>query len=115
MSESFVKILQLAQELRLAKFGQVTVSIDGTKIAANASKHAAVSDARAGEQLAQLELEVQQLLAKAEQVDATPLQDGLTIPEEIARRQERQAALAKARAEIEARAPARSWPSRAII
>ena len=107
MSESFVKILQLAQELKLAKFGQVTVSIDGTKIAANASKHAAVSDARAGEQLAQLDLEVQQLLAKAEQADATPLQDGLTIPEEIARRQERQAALAKARAEIEARAHAR--------
>jgi transposase len=107
VSESFVKILQLAQELKLAKFGQVTVSIDGTKIAANASKHAAVSYARAGEQLAQLELEVEQLLAKAEQADATPLQDGLNIPEEIARRQERQAAIAKARAQIEARAHAR--------
>ena len=97
VTESFVKILQLAQELKLAKFGQVTVSIDGTKIAANASKHAAVSYARAGEQIAQLELEVAQLLAKAEQADATPLQDGLTIPEEIARRQERKAAIAKAR------------------
>ena len=42
-------------------------------------------------------------MAKAEQADSTPLQDGLTIPQEIARRQERQAALAKARAEIEAR------------
>jgi transposase len=65
VSESFVKILQLAQELKLVKFGQLTVSVDGTKIAANASKHAAVSYARAGEQLAQLELEVEQLLAKA--------------------------------------------------
>jgi hypothetical protein len=55
----------------------------------------------------QLELEVNQLLAKAEQADATPLQDGLTIPKEITRRQERKAALAKARAEIEARAQAR--------
>jgi transposase len=107
VSESFVKILQLAQELKLVKFGQLTVSVDGTKIAANASKHAAVSYARAGEQLAQLELEVEQLLAKAEQADATPLQDGLTIPEEIARRQERKAAIAKARVEIEARAHAR--------
>lgn len=107
VSESFVKLLQLAQALKLAKFGQMTVSLDGTKIAAHASKHAAVSYARAGEQLAQLELEVAQLLAKAEQADATPLQDGLTIPAEIARRQERQAALAKARAEIEARAHAR--------
>jgi transposase len=107
VKESFVKVLQLAQELKLAKFGQLTVSVDGSKIAANASKHAAVSYARAGEQIAQLELEVEQLLAKAEQADATPLQDGLTIPEEIARRQERKAALAKARAEIEARALAR--------
>lgn len=107
VSESFVKILQLAQELKLARFGQMTVSIDGTKIAANASKHAAVSYARAGEQLAQLELEVEQLLAKAEQADATPLQDGLTIPDEIARRQERKAAIAQARAAIEARAHAR--------
>jgi transposase len=106
-STSFVKVLPLAQELKLARFGQITVSVDGTKIAANASKHAAVSYARAGEQIAQLELEVAQLLAKAEQADATPLQDGLTIPEEITRRQERKAALAKARAEIEARAQAR--------
>jgi hypothetical protein len=54
--------------------------------------------------IAQLGLEVAQLPAKAEQADATPLQDGLTIPEEITRRQERKAALAQARAEIEARA-----------
>jgi transposase len=107
LSESFVKVLQLAQELKLAKLGQITVSVDGTKVLANASKHAAVSYARAGEMIAQLELEVQQLLEKAEQADATPLADGLSIPEEIVRRQERQAALARARAEIEARAQAR--------
>jgi N-acetyl-beta-hexosaminidase len=57
--------------------------------------------------IAQLELEVQQLLARAEQADATPLQDGLTISDEITRRQERKVALAQARAEIEARAQAR--------
>ncbi len=114
-SESFVKVLQLAQELKLAQFGQITVSVDGTKIAANASKHAAVSYERAGQNIAQLELEVEQLLAKAarlllrgqEQADATPLQDGLSIPKEIVRRQERKAALERARAEIETRAHAR--------
>ena len=89
------------------KFGQLTVAADGTKILAHASKHSAVSYARAGEQIALLETEVQQLLAKAEQADATPLQDGLTIPAEITRRQERRAALAQARAEIQARAQAR--------
>jgi hypothetical protein len=107
LSESFVKVLQLAQALQLAQFGQITVSLDGTKIAANASKHAAVSYERAGQMLEQLEGEVRQLLAKAEQADATPLQDGLTIPGEIVRRQERQAALQSARAEIETRAKAR--------
>jgi transposase len=102
LTESFVKVLQLAQQLKVLKFGQLTVAADGTKVLANASKHSAVSYERAGEMIAQLEQEVQQLLAKAEQADATPLQDGLTIPDEITRRQER-----KARAEIEARAHAR--------
>lgn len=107
LTESFVKVLQLAQQLKLLKVGQLTVAADGTKVLANASKHSAVSYQRAGEMIEQLELEVKQLLAKAEQADATPLQDGLTIPEEITRRQERKAALAQARAEIEARAQAR--------
>lgn len=107
LSESFVKVLQLAQQLKVLKFGQLTVAADGSKVLANASKHSAVSYQRAGEMIQQLELEVNQLLAKAEQADATPLQDGLSIPEEITRRQERQAALAQARAEIEARAQAR--------
>ena len=107
LTESFVKVLQLAQQLKVLKLGQLTVAADGTKVLAYASKHSAVSYERAGEMIGQLELEVQQLLAKAEQADATPLQDGMTIPEEITRRQERKAALAQARAEIEARAQAR--------
>jgi len=107
LTASFVQVLQLAQRLQLLKFGQLTVAADGTKVLAHASKHSAVSYQRAGEMIVQLELEVQQLLAKAEQADATPLQDGLTIPAEITRRQERKAALAQARVEIEARAQAR--------
>ena len=107
LTESFVGVLQLAQQLKLLKLGQLTVAADGTKVQANASKHSAVSYARAGEMMEQLELEVQQLLAKAEAADSAPLREGLTIPEEITRRQERQAALARARAEIEARAHAR--------
>jgi hypothetical protein len=107
LSESFVKVLEMAKKLKVLKFGQITVSVDGTKVMANASKHSAVSYERAGEMVEQLELEVRQLMAKAEQADATPLEDGLTIPEEIVRRQERKAALAQARREIEARAHAR--------
>jgi transposase len=107
LTESFVKVLQLAQQLNVLQVGQITVAVDGTKVLANASKHSAVSYERAGQRIEQLELEVQQLVAKAEQADSAPLQDGLTIPEEIARRQERRAALERARAEIEARAHAR--------
>lgn len=106
-TESFVQVLELAQELKFAQFGQITVSIDGTKISANASKHAAVSYEHAGKSVAQLQLEVNELVTKAEQVDATPLQEGLSIPDEIVRRQQRKAALEKARSEIEARAHAR--------
>ena len=59
---AFVKVLQLARELKLARVG--TISIDGTKMLANASKHAAVSYGRAGEMIEQLQLEVKQLLEK---------------------------------------------------
>ena len=95
LTESFVKVLQLAQHLQLLKVGHLTVAADGTKVLAHSSKRSAVSYARAGEMMEQQELEVQQLLAMAEQADTTPLQYGLTTPEEITRRQERQAALAR--------------------
>jgi transposase len=100
--EAFVKVLLLAQELgHLKKIGGV--SVDGTKIKANASKHSAVSYKRAGEMIKQLELEVEELTRKAEEADSVPLEDGLTLPDEIKRRQDRKASLEKARRIIEAR------------
>jgi transposase len=107
LQETFVRVLELAQALKFLQVGQITVAVDGTKVMAHASKHAAASYEHAGRTLEQLDLEVKALLAKAEQADSTPLQDGLSIPEEITRRQERKAALQKARAEMEARAQAR--------
>lgn len=99
---AFVRVLQLAQTLCLTRLG--TVSIDGTKIQANASKHAAVSYQRAGEMIAQLELEVNQLLERAQQAEAQESPEPLDLPAEIKRRADRQAALQKARQVIEARA-----------
>jgi transposase len=107
LQETFVRVLELAQALKFLQVGQITVAVDGTKVMAHASKHSAVSYEHAGKAIQQLDLEVKELLAKAEQADSTPLQDGLSIPAEITRRQERKAALQKARAEIEARAQAR--------
>jgi transposase len=99
---AFVTVLQLAQHLKLTKVG--TVSLDGTKIQANASKHAAVSYARAGEMIAQLELEVQELMSRARQAENQETKDALDIPAELTRREDRKAALQQARQVIEARA-----------
>src|SRR6185312_908217 len=78
---AFVSVLQLAQHLRLTKVG--TVSVDGTKIQANASKHSAVSYQRAGEMIEQLELEVKELLERAQQAEAQESQEPLDIPAEL--------------------------------
>jgi transposase len=99
---AFVTVLQLAQQLRLTRVG--TVSVDGTKIQANASKHAAVSYQRAGELIAQLELEVEELLTRAEQADTQAPKETLDLPAELTRREKRLAALKQARQVIEARA-----------
>ena len=111
IQETFVKILLLAREMKLVKMG--TVSVDGTKILANASKHAANSYGKAGELIATLENEVSQLMAKAEDADSTPLEDGLSIPQEIARRETRKARLQAAREVIEPRARERAAAEKA--
>lgn len=100
--EAFVKVLMLAQEMgHLKKVGGIAV--DGTKIIANASKHAAVSYKRAEEMVRQLELEIEQLTRKAEEADSVPLDTGLSIPDEIKRREDRKAKLLAARKVIEKR------------
>ena len=101
---AFVRVLELAKELGVLKVG--TVSVDGTKVLANASKHKAVSHARAGEQIAMLETEVAALLERAAQADSAPLADGLTLEGELALRQKRLAKLRAARAVIEDRVKA---------
>jgi len=105
--ESFIKVLEYARELGvLAKRGGV--SVDGSKIAANASKHAAVSHGRAVEMIAELESEVQTLMDMAEQADRDVRSDTLKIPEEIARRETRLAKLKQAQSVIEERHAARN-------
>jgi hypothetical protein len=99
---AFVTVLQLARELRLTRVG--TVSVDGTKIQANASKHAAVSYQRAGELITQLELEVHELVTRAQQADTQAPKETLDLPAELTRREQRLAALKQARQVIEARA-----------
>jgi hypothetical protein len=101
----FVKVLLLAGEMGVLKLG--TVALDGTKIHANASRHSALSYEHAGKLETQLKAEVRELLAKAEAADKADVPDGMSIPEELERREERLKKLAEARAKIEARASER--------
>ncbi len=100
----FVQILLLAQSMGLLKLGKV--SLDGTKVKANASKHKALSWKYANALEQQLKEEVALLLAKAEETDNRE-QDEWDIPEELKRREDRLAAIARAKEELERRAQER--------
>jgi transposase len=101
----FTQILMLAREMGLLKLGKV--SLDGTKIKANASKHHALSWEHACKLEQQLRLEVDELIRLAEQADTEEIPDGMDIPGELGRRQDRLNAIAQAKATIEARAAQR--------
>jgi transposase len=102
---AFVQVLQVARENQLSRFG--TVSLDGTKIHASASRHSALSYGHAEKIEAHLKAEVQELLALAEAADQSSVPDGVSLPDEIKRREDRLAAIATAKAKIEARAKER--------
>ncbi len=107
LSSSFHQVLELAAAAEILRVGELTVAIDGTKLLANASKHSAMSHGRMEEQMKLASEQIKELLAKAEEADSTPLQDGLSIPGEIRRREDRLAKLRAAQAALEARAEAR--------
>jgi len=101
----FVEILMLASEMGLLKLG--TVSLDGTKVKANASKHHALSWDHANKLEQQLKAEVNELIRLAEQADSEEIPEGMDIPEELSRRKDRLDAIAKAKVTIEERAAQR--------
>ena len=85
----FVHILEVAAQSRvLKKVG--TVSVDGTKFNANASRHSAMSHGHAVKVLDPLENEVKELTARAEEADQQEQSQCETkLPDEIARRKQR--------------------------
>lgn len=90
-----------------------TISLDGTMSHADASKSPAVSAKRLRELDHQWRAEVGELCALSAQADQVPLPDGLILADAIARRQERLANVAQAKAVLAARAPERSQAERA--
>ncbi len=110
-TECFLKVLELARELKLLKVG--TISVDGTKIDANANKHRSVRYDRACELREQLGLEIAELMQKAEAADASGEADPQALPKEIAHREALKAKLDAACARLEAEAKARAEAERA--
>jgi len=105
LSGLFVQILMIARQMNMLKLGRV--SLDGSKVKANASKHKALSYEHACKLEVQLKSEVAKLLKAAESADKADIPDGMNVPEEIQRREQRLSCIAAAKAEIERRAAER--------
>jgi len=106
LQQLFVQVRLLAQETGLLRLGNL--SLDGTKLHADASKSKAVSHRRLTELETRLRAEIAELFALAERTDQGRLPDGLVVADEVARREERLARLAEAKAVLEARAAERT-------
>ncbi len=101
----FVQILVLAQIMGAFKLGNI--SLDGSKVHADASKSKAVSHKRLLKLEVQLRQEVEELLALGEQADQIEIPEGFDIGNELTFRKNRLANLAEAKAVLEARAEER--------
>lgn len=104
----FVQVLRLCQEAGLVKLGHV--SLDGTKVKANASRHKAMSYKRMKQEEKRLKQEIRDLLQQAESVDTDedqrygPDRRGDELPKELARRQSRRKRIRQAKRALEAQA-----------
>jgi transposase len=105
IKELFVQILLIAQAAGVLEMGHI--SLDGSKIHADASKSKAVSYKRLLELEQKLQAEVAELLELGRQVDQSELPDGLNISAEIAFRRGRLLNLSQAKAVLHLRAEAR--------
>ena len=112
----FVQVLRLCQEAGLVKLGHV--SLDGTKVRANASRHKAMSYGRMKEEEQRLRKEIRDLLNRAEVTDAEEDERygrdrrGDELPEELSRRKDRLKKIREARKALETKAKAAAQEER---
>jgi transposase len=117
LSGLFTQALLLCSEAGLVKLGHV--SIDGTKIKANASKHKAMSYKHMNETEARLKQEIDALLAAAEKTDAEEDaqygkdRHGDELPAELQRRESRLRKIGAAKAVLEQEAKEKASQQRA--
>ena len=103
----FEQVLEMALEIGARKLGRV--SLDGTKVKANASKHKAMSYGRMNEKQKQIREQVKRILAEAEAADEAEDRQygdkrGDELPEELQRRETRLAKIKQAKKVLEQRA-----------
>jgi len=104
----FIEVLQLCRQAGLVKFNHI--SLDGTKIKANASKHKAMSYGRMKKDIKRLQAEIAGLLEQAEADDEREDRQygkdkrGDELPDELARRETRLAKIREAKRALEAEA-----------
>jgi len=112
----FVQVLRLCQEAGLVKLGHV--SLDGTKVKANASRHKAMSYGRMKEEEKRLRKEIRDLLNRAEATDSEEDERygrdrrGDELPAELSRRKDRLEKIREARKALEAKAKAAAQEER---
>lgn len=103
----FLQVLKLCREAGLAKLDHV--AIDGTKVAANASKHKAMSYARMQSEEARLKADIERFLKECDAMDAEEDakygsdRRGDELPAELAHRQTRLKKIQQAKAALEVR------------
>jgi transposase len=105
MAELFVQILLIAKEMGVLKLGNI--SLDGSKVHADASKSKAVSYKRLLQLEKRLQAEVEELLALSEQAEQGDLPEGMSVEGEVLLRRQRLVSLKQAKAVLELRAEER--------
>ena len=117
LARLFMQALLLCEKAGLVKLGHV--SIDGTKIKANASKHKAMSYKRMNEAEARLQQEIDTLLRRAEETDSAEDaqygrdKQGDELPDELSRRESRLEKIREARQALEQEAREKAEQARA--
>ncbi len=106
IEEAFVQVLLLAQEVGVLQVGQV--SVDGTKVDANASKRRSIRYDRIEPLRERLSQDIADLMAQAEAADVSASDDGERLPEAIARRERLRAKLDEAAQRLEREARERA-------
>jgi transposase len=100
LEDVFIQVVQIAVEMGVSKLGDVT--LDGTKVKANASKHKALSYEYACKLEIQIKKEIATLMKKSEEADTSSI-NNIDIPDELKRREDRLKLIESTKAEIESR------------